>query len=431
MFRLYITEEHLYMTFYKDGEHSKDSQVYRFNKGSYFYNGFKAYFDLIWEKSKDINPVIDAAHNYLKREFEVTPSLVVNVTDECNFDCRYCPDGGENLKRVAKKVDISQIEHLIELFKENIENFIPKEESRLRITGGEPFLNKEKLERIVRCAIDNSYDKIVLCTNGYNLHEVFLNEDGNIKQVWEDAKDTLLLKISLDTLNYNSFYNISKNKKPCTYNIDAAQSTLERVKGNILLAKNLGFCIEINIVVTTENVKEIKNIFTFAAQNGLVGVKVLTINDFGGRIKIEDTKQQMIELVNELKNMNFREENESHAGDKGIRMRRFIDTRNGCQLTIADHQYDVTPIRTFSQNCLGCEYYPENRINYLSCPTGIMSLTMRADGLVSYCRMKPEAGFSLENMNNLKDIDAHLKYLLNIYKQCFEYYDKGDNIGDE
>lgn len=430
VFRLYITDEHLFMTFYKDGEHSKDSQVYRFNKGSYFYNGFKAYFDLLWEKSKDIKPMIDAEHNYLQGEFEVTPSLVINVTDECNFDCRYCPEGGENLERVTSLVDISKIEHLIASFKKNIKNFVPKEELRLRITGGEPLLNKDKLEKIIRCTINNCYDKIVLCTNGYNLDQVFLGEDGNIKQVWKDARNILLLKISMDTLDYNSFYRISRKKSAYTNTPEVCKKTLERVRNNILLAKDLGFQIEINTVVSTENVMEIKDIFQFASQNGLVGVKVLTINDFGGRIQIENTSQQMVDLVNELKRMPFREETESHAGDKGIRMQRFVDVRNGCKLTIVDHQYNVTPIRTFCQKCLGCEYYPKSKLNPLSCPTGIMSLTMRADGLVSYCRMKPDDGFSLKDIDNIEDIDNCLVHLLDIYKQCFEYYDE-EETGNE
>ena len=50
--------------------------------------------------------------------------------------------------------------------------------------------------------------------------------------------------------------------------------------------------------------------------------------------------------------------------------------------------------RTYGTECYDCKYYQKN-----NCATGLISLTMRADGMVSYCRLREESGFTIKNQN--------------------------------
>lgn len=111
--------------------------------------------------------------------------------------------------------------------------------------------------------------------------------------------------------------------------------------------------------------------------------------------------------------------------NKGIHMKRFI--HDGCTLTIVDHmnmKNSVTPRRTYSNECKVCEYYPESpevrmREN-LPCATGIMSLTMRADGLLSSCRMKTDDGVCLSN-KNLEQVKEAVCFKMEKFENCYHY----------
>ena len=95
-------------------------------------------------------------------------------------------------------------------------------------------------------------------------------------------------------------------------------------------------------------------------------------------------------------------------------MKRFI--HDGCTLTIVDHmnkENSITPRRTYSEECQFCEYYPDSYevqsgINK-PCATGIMSLTMRADGLLRFCRMKDTCETCLKD-KTLKEIREKVVY---------------------
>lgn len=198
---------------------------------------------------------------------------------------------------------------------------------------------------------------------------------------WEKVKDILLLKISLDTLKTTTFKKIT--------GVDALQTVLE----NIVFMKSKGFKIELNFVATKMNVKEIEDAYNYAYSKKLVGLKVLTVNDFGDRIPIDDVEKELNELIGKLRKQNYIETGLYVHNNKGIHMKRFI--HDGCTLTIVDHMNkgdSVTPRRTYSEACKDCKYYPESievqTGQNKPCATGIMSLTMRADGMLSFCRMQ-------------------------------------------
>lgn len=108
-------------------------------------------------------------------------------------------------------------------------------------------------------------------------------------EVWESIKNILLLKISLDTMNAATFKEMTGTDE------------LQRVLDSIAFAKNKGFKVELNFVATKQNVKEIEIIYDYVHRMKLVGLKVLTINDFGGRVSVDDVETELNELIESMR----------------------------------------------------------------------------------------------------------------------------------
>ena len=83
-------------------------------------------------------------------------------------------------------------------------------------------------------------------------------------------------------------------------------------------------------------------------------------------------------------------------------------------MTIVDHNVkgeSITPRRTFCEDCLNCKFYP--------CATGLLNLTLRADGMLSYCRLKVESAVSIKELSDLK-MNRTIKEMLKPFSKCFE-----------
>lgn len=337
------------------------------------------------------------------------PSLVINLTSDCNMNCKYCPDGGENLARYKELCGIKQVKYLLTAYANYYKENEWAEKKVVRITGGEPFLEEERLIETLKHARKEDYEKIVLCTNGLLLKDSY----EKYPRVWESIKKILLLKISLDSLKSAVFKKLTS--------VDALDVVMENIK----FAKDRGFKIELNLVATKLNVGEIEDVFDYVQRMKLVGVKVLTVNDFGDRIKPDNVEQELNALIEKLRRSDYEETGLYVHNNKGIYMKRFI--HNGCTLTIVDHMNrsdSVTPRRTYSEACLNCDFYPESykvhKGNKKPCATGIMSLTMRADGMLSFCRMRENRGFCLEG-KSMKEVQEMLQKELKKFKKCYHY----------
>lgn len=441
IFRLLFTSQHLYMNYYENRKSTTQCGVFRYNSDTPTYQTYKMYFENMWIKAQLSLPVkrIPAKYSFLKdKYFQVTPSLVINICADCDMNCIYCPQGengqklgGENLEIIdrAEYCNLQAIKNLVKEFSKHI--LKDKDKPILRITGGEPLFGKENRMRTM--SVLNSadeYHRIVLCTNGISFVEAY-NEN---TKLWEGLKKKLLLKISLDTLKDDKFQILTGTKI----------GTLRNVKRGIEFAAKKKFRIELNVVATKENMSDLEDIlalFEFAIQNRLVGIKILTVNDFGGNVKVEQSvdeqakiSKKLEELIKELKLKGYEEREVFLNDNKGIKMRRFVchyvdvnsEQDRECTLTIVDHHnfsLSVTPRRTFSEFCTKCKYYPDNAKKYTgftSCATGIMSLTLRADGLFSPCRLLTDSDNAV-NISNLKPaaIRNTMDELLKKYDRCW------------
>lgn len=430
IFRLLFTSNNLYMGYYEPGKNSINTKIYRFSSNTSTYKTYNAFFNYQWKKARhDIPHKIPPKYSFLKEKFSVHPSLVINVTSLCNMNCIYCPTGGENLCEFKPNECVTEdvLVKLITSFKKNV--LKDKEKPILRITGGEPLIDlasRKKTETILNAAKD--YQKIVLCTNGVFFKEAY----DTCPKIWDTVKSKILLKISLDTLDVDRFCEITRTG-------ENGKGLFELLINNIKFASSIGFKIELNLVATKHNLKrpeDIIEMFEFAQNLGLVGVKILTVNDFGGCVNIEQKKEEQNHISNILESviqwMRDRDydEREVYLNDnKGIQMRRFIavsDKDEKCTLTIVDHHNSassITPRRTFSEFCKSCKYYltsEEVKKGLIQpCATGMMSLTLRADGLLTPCRLRPEEGKNIKNTYKIVQMDKIINNYLKAFENCF------------
>ncbi len=207
IYRAIITQNHLYIGMYENKD-SSESKVYRFNSQSSIYKASLLHFNTFWDNAEyKIPSVAPEWYRVINNNFSITPSLVINVTDVCDMQCRYCPEGGENLCLGSSTCPIKSIKILIKTFK----NLIPKsDKSVIRITGGEPFYKEaeDRTIEILKCAANNNYDKIVLCTNGVRFSEVYTKNS----VIFDEIKEQLLLKISLDSVDEKAFNDITQTE---------------------------------------------------------------------------------------------------------------------------------------------------------------------------------------------------------------------------
>jgi MoaA/NifB/PqqE/SkfB family radical SAM enzyme len=235
------------------------------------------------------------------------------------------------------------------------------------------------------------------------------------RPIWNAVKKQLLLKISLDTLDKKIYEEIT------------GKDYLDTVKEAIKFANDMGYRIELNVVASKINIRsceDIIKIFDYARSLGLVGIKILTVNNFGGNVDFEQSVEEkqyinkiLEDLILLLRKMDLEERNVYLNDNKGIMMKRFVavssKTGKECTLTIVDHNSDnsITPQRTFGDICKECKYYCENsnNRNKITCATGLMSLTLRADGLLSPCRLKMEQGVDVKDLKTGKQIENAMK----------------------
>lgn len=291
----------------------------------------------------------------------------------------------------------------------------------LRITGGEPLISPNVVKKLFEYVLelnssecDTKFEKIVLDTNGINLKKFYSN---NIN-LFNQLKDMLLIKVSLDSLDTNTLKRIMKKQQQISANkLKSIREAIEQ------LSKN-GFKIEINTVLSMDNVDEIPRIYEYAKKIGLVGIKILSKNSFGGLVAIDENDNIAVEKIKQymsnLKNSdNFTSEFPYLNYDSGVRMERLIDKITKCKLTFVNHDYKSSS-RTYSDFCKTCKYKHK-------CSTGIMSITMRADGEISFCRH----GNSTKNIKQMDElnIDQEVDKLMDAYIRCYHYFEEPKDEG--
>lgn len=319
-------------------------------------------------------------NNKIPRSF--LPGIIINLTDCCNFTCRYCPPYGENLCKGLEEYDESAVLTVISLAKKyGIK--------QVRLTGGEPFLEPQRIRRFLDTCGD-SFERLVLNTNGSLLRENF--------EWLENYKKQIVLKISIDTLDEEHFNRITKQKK------------FKMVLENLLSAITYGFNIELNTVLCDQTLEEICNLIEFSVSKQ-INLKLLTYSTFYGNVAYEAMNIDMHELVDYLSYRSSYTSNDRLVGERGTAMLVYHIDKS--KITIFDSlvKNSFTPFKCYFNCCEEeCLQYP--------CDHGAFSITISTDGIMSICRGRKDYGNKIFLKSEL-EIEKMFVKQLKQFQNCF------------
>ena len=314
---------------------------------------------------------------------KLIPSLVINITDNCNMRCVYCPPYGENLYQGKNEYDITAIKTIIALAKKN--HF-----RTVRLTGGEPLLEPRRLQTILEES-GNSFERLVLNTNGLLLNEHFL---------WlEKYKNNIVLKISFDSI------------KPDEYETLTTSKEFPKVFMNIKTAVTLGFNVEINTVLVNQSLEGIKQLLAYYAEHN-VPLKFLTLSSYYGKIDKSICNFDLEGLLEYLDTISTNKKNEHLNDNRGISMLKY--TINNTTMFLVDHssRSSKTPVKTYFDDCRKiCNFFP--------CDCGVISIFVNTDGVLSTCKGREGLGVNVFNKSETV-IEDNFKLVLQLFENCIK-----------
>jgi GTP 3',8-cyclase len=160
----------------------------------------------------------------MKTDKRIINYLRISITDRCNFNCRYCvPKGPE---RHVSHDQVARYEEILKLVDVAVGLGITK----VRITGGEPFVRKGIFTFLKKLCLIKELDDISITTNASLL------TPEKLQRLWNMGIKRL--NFSLDTLDNDRFSYIT------------GKDRFKRVLDTIFAAKEIGFSpIKINAVV--------------------------------------------------------------------------------------------------------------------------------------------------------------------------------------
>ncbi|MBX2840988.1 MAG: GTP 3',8-cyclase MoaA [Flammeovirgaceae bacterium] len=266
--------------------------------------------------------------------------LRLAVTDRCNLRCFYCmPAKGIHYLPKKELLSYEEMERLIDILGElGI--------SKVRITGGEPFLRKDLIRFLRKISEKETLQKISITTNGV-LTERYIPQ---LKELGINS-----INLSLDTLDRDRFFKITRRDE---------FSTVERTL-NKLLENN--FDLKINMVVMEgQNTQDIIPLAKLAKDMN-IGVRFIEEMPFNGVGKTETTLKWDHHKIFEVLKNEFKDIDQSRV-EAGSTSQNY---------TIPGFQGNLGIIAAYSRTfCGSC-----NRIRISS--QGLLKTCLYDDGVLS------------------------------------------------
>ncbi len=199
--------------------------------------------------------------------------LRLAVTDRCNLRCFYCMPA-EGIDYVPRQ-DLLSYEEMLRLTR----IFVQLGVTKIRLTGGEPFIRKNFYGFLKRLTKIDGLDKIAITTNGSvaNRHIPFLKEVGITS-----------INLSLDTLNKEKFNKITRRDF-----FNQAMNTYQAVL-------DAGIKLSVNMVVMEgENIEDIIPMAMLTQKDNVTirYIEEMPFNGKGTRNSIGFNHTKILELL--------------------------------------------------------------------------------------------------------------------------------------
>lgn len=197
--------------------------------------------------------------------FSLPPRISFFITYKCNLRCPYCylPE------KFFEQKDEKSLEEIISEFKKT-------KIKSIDILGGEPFLEKKKLIKLLQISLKEGIDINSISTNGTIWDEEVIYYIKKIKGV--------TVQVSVDSAT------------PATYRIMRASSQFEKVIGNVKRFVKSKIRTIISFVAARENWKEIKKFIELAKKLNVKGISLGGFIPIGRGIKCKEWMLNLREI---------------------------------------------------------------------------------------------------------------------------------------
>lgn len=227
--------------------------------------------------------------------------LRLGVTDKCNLRCHYCMPEDMCFAKQSELLSIPEMKRLVAIL-------VKLGISKIRLTGGEPFLRKGIMEFMFWLRNESGIKNIHITSNGTKLKE-------HIKDLKTLEIDSI--NLSLDSLSQERFFEITKR--------DALEPVLESIQ----LICDANISVKINMVVMPGiNIEEIIPMLYLANENDL-SIRYIEQMPFNGKEnkvnEIFDYKQIIQLIKDNFKNV-VELENEKFSTSYNYKIKGFKGT---------------------------------------------------------------------------------------------------------
>lgn len=312
------------------------------------------------------------------------PQLRVCITEACDKKCFYCRATGEACPSIVSPSRLSTAA-LLRLISALAASGIKV----VRLTGGEPMLNRDVYTIIAAIRAIPGIEHVSLVTRSLNL----ASEVGQLKHAGLSS-----ITVSLDSLRFDRLKGIT--------NVDM----LDALLSGIHQCRTLGLPLTINTVVMKGvNDDEIEDFLRYVINLGETTMKFLDYMTLPGQYCDSDTDffLNLSTIIPRIRQWATGERISTQTGTLGIPMPTFF-LPNGASVCIKDS----TAGNHYGNVCGGCPRYP--------CQDGIMALRLTSDGKLQRCLYRND------NLLDLAAGDAHgeqfkarIEAALRTYKTAF------------